>query len=68
MMPQAMARPIEPTPPLSGEDAEELLASLEKVASPEEVEKRLEAAKRYLADVKRPKVLSRRPPKEPSDR
>ncbi len=50
-----MARPIEATPPLYGEDAEELLASLEKTASPEEIERRLRRARAFLDLVKRPK-------------
>ncbi len=50
-----MARPIEATPPLYGEDAEELLASLEKTASREEIERRQKWARSFLADVMRPK-------------
>ena len=44
-----MARPIEPTPTIYGEDAERLLADLEKVCSPEEGQSRIEWAKRERA-------------------
>jgi hypothetical protein len=60
-----MARPIEPTPPLTGEDAEQLLVSLEEVASEEEMARRVEEAKKYLAEMMRPKG-ARRPPGDPS--
>jgi hypothetical protein len=43
-----MARPIEPTPPLNGSDADRLLASLQTGAPESEMRRREEAAKRYL--------------------
>jgi hypothetical protein len=52
-----MARPIEATPPLTGAEAEELAASLEDVASPEEIERRQRAAREFFAAVTRPKTL-----------
>jgi hypothetical protein len=51
----AMARPIEPTPPLVGADADRLLDELERVAPAEEVARRREAARRFLAQVSTPK-------------
>ena len=50
-----MARPIEPTPPLVGEDAARLLAQIAVVATPKEVARRREAARLRLAQVMRPK-------------
>jgi hypothetical protein len=50
-----MARPIEPTPPLVGADADQLLDELERVAPAEEVARRREAARRFLAQVSTPK-------------
>jgi len=50
-----MAKPIEPTPPLDAEDSERLLRDLENVCSPEEAERRRATAKRWLAEVTRPK-------------
>jgi hypothetical protein len=52
-----MARPIEPTPTLEGEDAERLLESLEHTASPEEIARRRERARAFVAEVTRPKGL-----------
>ena len=52
-----MAKPIEPTPALQGQDAETLLASLDKTASPDEIELRTQRARQFLAAVKRPKGL-----------
>ena len=46
-----MARPIEATPVLQGEDAEKLLEELEHVCAPEEAERRVAAARRLLAKV-----------------
>jgi hypothetical protein len=46
-----MALPIEPTPVLEGEAAEELLAELEAVCSPEEAARRIAAARALLQDV-----------------
>jgi hypothetical protein len=48
-----MARPIEPTPTLHGEDAERLLAELEQVCSPKEAEDRIAWAKRERAKMMR---------------
>jgi hypothetical protein len=57
-----MARPIEPTPPLTGADADRLLEELEQVASPDEIARRREAARRFLTQVTGPKS----PPPEPA--
>ena len=46
-----MALPIEPTPVLDGEAAEELLEQVKDVCSPEEAERRIAAAQRFLAKV-----------------
>lgn len=46
-----MALPIEPTPVLEGEAAEELLQQLEDVCSPEEAKRRIAAARKLLAKV-----------------
>lgn len=48
-----MARPIEATPVLIGEEAAELAASLEKIASTEEIERRKRASREFLAKVTR---------------
>lgn len=48
---EVMARPIEPTPVLEGEDAERLLEELEHVCAPEEAERRVAAARKLLAKV-----------------
>lgn len=50
-----MARPIEPTPTVTGEDAERLLASLQEHATESEMRERREEAARWLAEVRRPK-------------
>jgi len=50
-----MARPIEPTPELTGEDAERLLRDLEDVCSPAEAERRSKWAEQQLAELMRPK-------------
>jgi hypothetical protein len=50
-----MARPIEPTPMLQGEDAERLLSDLAKVCSPQEAQRRIELARRERAEMMRPK-------------
>jgi len=44
-----MARPIEPTPSLRGEDAARLLASLDSGASDAEMSRREETARRYVS-------------------
>ena len=46
-----MARPIEATPVLEGEDAEKLLAGIENVCPPDEAERRVAAARKLLAKV-----------------
>lgn len=50
-----MASPILPTPPVTGEDAEELLRSLERSASPEEMARRVALAEKALAYVMTPR-------------
>lgn len=49
-----MARPIEPTPVLEGEDAERLLRDLEDTCTPEEVKRRVDEARKLLAKVMDP--------------
>lgn len=49
-----MARPIRPTPPITGEDADQLAEQLEHVASPEEIKKRREASRQRLKLVMTP--------------
>ena len=49
-----MARPIRPTPPIIGEDADQLAAQLEQVASPEEIRRRREASRKRLKLVTTP--------------
>jgi hypothetical protein len=51
-----MARPIEATPTLEGEDAERLLRDLADVCSPEEARRRIKYAREQLAEMTRPKV------------
>jgi hypothetical protein len=46
-----MARPIEPTPVLEGEDAERLLRDLERTCTPEEAKRRVQKARDLLAKV-----------------
>jgi hypothetical protein len=48
-----VARPIQPTPVVTGEDADALMASVENVASPEEIARRKLAARRFLQTVTR---------------
>ncbi len=57
-----MARPIEPTPPLEGEDAERLLADLERGCSEEERKRRQEWAITKLAQLFQPKGFPKKPP------
>lgn len=52
-----MARPIEPTPPLRGADAERLLASLDSGAPETEMRRREEAAKQYVDALDRGEVV-----------
>lgn len=54
-----MARPIEPTPPLTGEDAERLLADLMHTCSVEEAQRRIDMAKQKLAIMMTPKGRQR---------
>ena len=56
----SMARPIVATPPLTGDEAEELAASLGGVASPEEIARRQRSAQDFFAAVTRPKALTPR--------
>jgi hypothetical protein len=44
-----MARPIEATPVLDGEDAERLLRDLERTCAPEEAKLRIQEARELLA-------------------
>ena len=53
-----MARPIEATPTLTGEDAENLQASIARVASPEEIERRRKAARQLYNTVTRPSTIA----------
>ncbi len=53
-----MAKPIQPTPPLEGEDAERLLRDLENVCTTEEAARRVEWARRQLGELTRPKVTN----------
>ena len=46
-----MARPIEPTPKLRGEDARRLLRDLERRCTPAQYKARVEAARERLGDV-----------------
>jgi hypothetical protein len=46
-----MARPIEATPVLEGEDAGRLLEELEHVSEPEEAERCVAAARKLLAKI-----------------
>jgi hypothetical protein len=48
---KAMARPIEATPVLEGEDAERLLRDLERTCTPEEAKRRVQKARELLAKV-----------------
>jgi hypothetical protein len=50
-----MATPIQPTPPITGEDVADLLEELARVVSPEEVKRHQAAARQFLAEVSRPK-------------
>lgn len=51
-----MARPIEATPTLRGRDAKRLLDDLARVCSPEEQARRVQHARKQLAEMTRPKV------------
>lgn len=50
-----MARPIEATPVLYGDDARRLLDDLQRVCSPEEARRRIESGKRTRAELMRAK-------------
>lgn len=60
-----MARPIEPTPTLHGEDAKRVLKSLESTASPEEIVRRRARVLEFVTSATRPKGL--RPPTPTKD-
>jgi hypothetical protein len=49
-----VAKPIEPTPPLEGEEAEKLLRQLKDVCSPQEAERRLKLANAFWDKYVRP--------------
>jgi hypothetical protein len=51
-----MARPIMPTPEVTGQDAEDLRASLDTHASKEEMKIRSEQARAHLEEMMRPKT------------
>jgi hypothetical protein len=51
----AVTRPIAPTPRLRGADAERLRSELARTVSPADAARRVEAAKRELAEMFRPK-------------
>lgn len=48
---EIVARPIEPTPVLEGEDADRLLRDLESTCTPEEAKRRVQKARALLAKV-----------------
>lgn len=52
---EVVASQIEPTSPITGDDADRLLEQLADVAPPEEIERRKEEARRFLAEVTAPK-------------
>ncbi len=54
-----MARPIEPTPVLDGEDAERLLRELETTCTPDEAKRRVQKARELLAKVMVPNADGR---------
>lgn len=56
-----MARPIEPTSPLTGEDAERLLAALDTGASQEEMRQRGLRAAEVLQDLDAERGIFARP-------
>lgn len=62
-----MARPIEPTPPLEGDDALRLLKELADVAPLEVIEARRTQAQVQLADMMRPKGFVAKPAAPPND-
>lgn len=51
-----MAKPIQPTPTLRGEDAERLLRDLVDACTPAEAERRIAYARRQLAEMTRAKI------------
>lgn len=53
-----MAKPIERTAPVTGEDADRLLEELSRTASPEEMERRYAILSEFRAKVTSPKNLS----------
>lgn len=56
-----MAKPIEPTPPLTGKDAQAVLEALDKGASPDEMERRVAEAKKRLTAMTAPKGFAPKP-------
>lgn len=52
-----MAKPILPTPPLTGKDVQDVLDQLESVATPEEMKRRLEDSQRWLDGVSKLKNM-----------
>lgn len=54
-----MAKPIEPTPVLKGDDAKRLLLSLERHATRDEIDRRRVAARTFLGLVTKPKRFGR---------
>jgi hypothetical protein len=59
-----MARPIEATPSLSGDEAETLAASLEDVASADQIEQRRKAAQAFFNAVTRSRISGPRREKD----
>lgn len=56
-----MAKPIDPTPTLHGEDAYRLLRDLEDVCNPDEARARVTMARQELAEMMRPKTGGKTP-------
>ncbi len=54
-----MSRPITPTPPLSAEEWEDLQRSLQSHCSIEEMERRVERARKHVEEMSRPKTVSK---------
>jgi hypothetical protein len=53
-----MARPIEPTPVLTGNDAKHLQRELANVCTPEDARARIAHAQKCLVELTRPKFTS----------
>jgi hypothetical protein len=58
MLPDQMAKPIQPTPTLRGKDAERLLRDLANVCTPAEAKRRIARARKVRAEMMRPKVAT----------